>query len=557
MKSPALFLLLLSVSPLLSEASVPRDEDVRSGAHVAPELPVLWDELRGLRELVLSLRAEEVERRQAMRGMESRLRDREVDAEQQSRSLRQEEELSSGLRRKVEELDEARTSELSTLQSRLNVSETSLEQLKKNSGLASELPFLQTRLRANERTVEQLRRRNAGHPHLHHHHHQTLDQIQKQLCVTLWFCFSSVSETLQHRESGGGAEEADLSSSAASERRGNTTSEGRNDDDDDDDDIRSAVNDLVLVLILILILVLVLVLVLILVLVLVQSGSGSGSGSGSVWFSLVLVLVPTVFPSSAAQVSEVTSRLNSTQLLVDQLSSDAAALNNRLSVGERRLDELQIQTTESRSSSALEENRSTVKSRLLHLEGNDSARAAEVSAVTSRLTQAETQTAVGAQSVEQLQVRLDSAEDQVLQLLTDRTDDLKVAFSAGLTDSGPVGPFDEESTLIFSKTFSNVGGAYDPTTGVFTAPVGGVYFFSFSATDYLKGYMGLYLYRNNQPIIFTLDLNDHGGYTSTCSGVALQLEEGDCIRLSLPASYRLYDDSRNFSVFSGFLLFPL
>uniref|UniRef100_A0A8D2ZK70 C1q domain-containing protein n=1 Tax=Scophthalmus maximus TaxID=52904 RepID=A0A8D2ZK70_SCOMX len=136
-------------------------------------------------------------------------------------------------------------------------------------------------------------------------------------------------------------------------------------------------------------------------------------------------------------------------------------------------------------------------------------------------------------------------------------DDLKVAFSAGLTDSGPVGPFDEESTLIFSKTFSNVGGAYDPTTGVFTAPVGGVYFFSFSATDYLKGYMGLYLYRNNQPIIFTLDLNDHGGYTSTCSGVALQLEEGDCIRLSLPASYRLYDDSRNFSVFSGFLLFPL
>uniref|UniRef100_A0A8D3CPF7 C1q domain-containing protein n=1 Tax=Scophthalmus maximus TaxID=52904 RepID=A0A8D3CPF7_SCOMX len=135
-------------------------------------------------------------------------------------------------------------------------------------------------------------------------------------------------------------------------------------------------------------------------------------------------------------------------------------------------------------------------------------------------------------------------------------DDLKVAFSAGLTDSGPVGPFDEESTLIFSKTFSNVGGAYDPTTGVFTAPVGGVYFFSFSATDYLKGYMGLYLYRNNQPIIFTLDLNDHGGYTSTCSGVALQLEEGDCIRLSLPASYRLYDDSRNFSVFSGFLLFP-
>lgn len=40
-----------------------------------------------------------------------------------------------------------------------------------------------------------------------------------------------------------------------------------------------------------------------------------------------------------------------------------------------------------------------------------------------------------------------------------------MAFSAGLTDSGSVGPFDVETTLIFSKTFSNVGGAYDQSTG--------------------------------------------------------------------------------------------
>lgn len=93
--------------------------------------------------------------------------------------------------------------------------------------------------------------------------------------------------------------------------------------------------------------------------------------------------------------------------------------------------------------------------------------------------------------------------------------------------------------------------------GVFKAPVRGLYFFSFTAADYLKGYMGVYLYRNNQPIIFNLGLNDHGGYTSLSNGVVLQLEEGDAVRLGLPATYRLYDDSRNFSVFSGFLLFPL
>ena len=44
-------------------------------------------------------------------------------------------------------------------------------------------------------------------------------------------------------------------------------------------------------------------------------------------------------------------------------------------------------------------------------------------------------------------------------------DERKVAFSAGLTDAGSVGPFDEETTLIFSKTISNIGQAYDQTAG--------------------------------------------------------------------------------------------
>lgn len=40
-----------------------------------------------------------------------------------------------------------------------------------------------------------------------------------------------------------------------------------------------------------------------------------------------------------------------------------------------------------------------------------------------------------------------------------------MAFSAGLTDSGSVGPFDEETTLIFSKIITNVGGAYNQSAG--------------------------------------------------------------------------------------------
>lgn len=96
-----------------------------------------------------------------------------------------------------------------------------------------------------------------------------------------------------------------------------------------------------------------------------------------------------------------------------------------------------------------------------------------------------------------------------------------------------------------------------PVSGLFTAPVRGLYFFSFTAADYLKGYTGLYLYHNSQPVLFSLGLNAHGGYASMSSGVVLLLQQADVVHLQLPASYRLYDDSRNFSCFSGFLLFSL
>uniref|UniRef100_A0A673AYC3 C1q domain-containing protein n=1 Tax=Sphaeramia orbicularis TaxID=375764 RepID=A0A673AYC3_9TELE len=153
--------------------------------------------------------------------------------------------------------------------------------------------------------------------------------------------------------------------------------------------------------------------------------------------------------------------------------------------------------------------------------------------------------------------RLNRTEERLFYVDFLVSDQENVAFSAGLTDSGSVGPFDDETTLIFSKTITNVGGAYDRTTGVFTAPLTGLYFFCFTAADYLKGYMGVQLLVNERPVLFSLDLNAHGGYASTSNGLVVNLDRRDRVRLSLPASYRLYDDSRNFSVFSGFLLFPL
>ena len=146
MKSVLFLPLLLCLSPAVSQV----EDGVRSGldgvrsgldgvrseSDVPPELPVLWDELWGLKQLVLSLKAAEVRQRQVLRSMESRLRDGELEAEQQRRSLdalgkmaaQQGEELreskvrteadgklltelNSDLRRRVEELEDQSTGE--------------------------------------------------------------------------------------------------------------------------------------------------------------------------------------------------------------------------------------------------------------------------------------------------------------------------------------------------------------------------------------------------------------------------------------------------------------
>lgn len=91
-------LLLLCLSSVVGQeqtpVSVPQSDGVRTGVEnvrmqsdALPDLAVLWDELLGLKDLVLSLKAAEVGQRQTLRSMESRLRDGEVEAEQQRHNV--------------------------------------------------------------------------------------------------------------------------------------------------------------------------------------------------------------------------------------------------------------------------------------------------------------------------------------------------------------------------------------------------------------------------------------------------------------------------------------
>ncbi|XP_062273495.1 adiponectin-like isoform X2 [Scomber scombrus] len=150
-----------------------------------------------------------------------------------------------------------------------------------------------------------------------------------------------------------------------------------------------------------------------------------------------------------------------------------------------------------------------------------------------------------------IQARLTASESKI-------ADRPKVAFSLGLTDAGQVGPFNTDITLKFSKVFTNFGQAYSPTTGHFTAPVRGAYYFSFTTVDN-RIYVGsvVYLYHNDKRVLWNHDYNDEYGHTNLSNSMVLQLEKGDVVYMVLPASYSVYDDRDDRSTFNGFLLFPL
>uniref|UniRef100_A0A8C7NUY0 C1q domain-containing protein n=1 Tax=Oncorhynchus mykiss TaxID=8022 RepID=A0A8C7NUY0_ONCMY len=173
-----------------------------------------------------------------------------------------------------------------------------------------------------------------------------------------------------------------------------------------------------------------------------------------------------------------------------------------------------------------------------------------LSAMGDRVTASEAENAA-------LETKLSASESQVEELKRATADRPKVAFSAGLTDSGTVGPFVAETTLVYTKIFSNIGKAYNPATGVFTAPVRGLYYISFTAMSVQTSfYFYAYMYKNGQKIMYSQGYNA-GGYETLSNGVCLELEEGDVVYMRIPASNRLYDNSNNHNIFSGFLLFTV
>ncbi|XP_036967203.1 complement C1q-like protein 4 [Acanthopagrus latus] len=130
----------------------------------------------------------------------------------------------------------------------------------------------------------------------------------------------------------------------------------------------------------------------------------------------------------------------------------------------------------------------------------------------------------------------------------------KVAFCATLSDNGAYGPFGQPKDVPFNKVITNIGNCYNGSTGVFTAPVDGVYYFSFFYHAGGNRPSGLQLVKNCQMIVQSgdhaskCDTADNGGNVAV-----LQLNQNDRVYVQLPATCHVWGGGDS-TTFSGFLL---
>ncbi|XP_045551539.1 complement C1q-like protein 2 isoform X2 [Salmo salar] len=131
----------------------------------------------------------------------------------------------------------------------------------------------------------------------------------------------------------------------------------------------------------------------------------------------------------------------------------------------------------------------------------------------------------------------------------------KVAFSASLFPSSQHrGPFNIDTTLIFTNVITNIGQAYNSGTGVFAAPVRGVYYFTFTCNSGTTGKVNAALLKNGQNMAAVIEKGNVDSMGS--NSVILQLNEGDHVNIILWSDNSIYDNGYR-STFTGVLLFPM
>ncbi|XP_041649909.1 caprin-2-like [Cheilinus undulatus] len=223
----------------------------------------------------------------------------------------------------------------------------------------------------------------------------------------------------------------------------------------------------------------------------------------------------------------------------DAMSETLDALKTRMNDSETKLWESETELKET-------------KIRLQMTESRLQASETKLQATESRLQASETKLQATESRLQTSEARLQASENQILGLMNKET--TRVAFSAALGGTGDFGPFHTHTTLIYRTVTTNIGNAYNSATGIFTAPVAGVYYFTFFYHANGSHIAVLVLYKNSERIIGAFeqrsdtDKDDNGG-----NAVFLQLQQGDQVYVLLAKDTHVYGNDF-YTTFSGFLV---
>ncbi|XP_056016362.1 complement C1q-like protein 2 isoform X1 [Ostrea edulis] len=126
----------------------------------------------------------------------------------------------------------------------------------------------------------------------------------------------------------------------------------------------------------------------------------------------------------------------------------------------------------------------------------------------------------------------------------------KVAFTAGVTSSSTTW---NRGTLVFPTVINNIGGGYNPNTGVFKAPTEGHYVFFVTVVEYIKQYSKVDIVLNGSSKVRTIG-DSNAAFQTGVNMAVLRLQQGDTVWIRHASGKGYYSNSIPITTFSGFLL---
>lgn len=127
-----------------------------------------------------------------------------------------------------------------------------------------------------------------------------------------------------------------------------------------------------------------------------------------------------------------------------------------------------------------------------------------------------------------------------------------VAFSAGLTRTMH---FSKGEAILFDKTYTNVGGGYDMTTGTFTAPKNGIYAFHIHAYDSNTDQAMWLELKKNQDLL--VSISGYNSHSSAGNSVIVFLSQGEhiSVRARPNQEFSLFGKADQvYATFTGYLI---